>query len=283
MIPIPRPDLADDQWKHWHDSAQQAMDQLVSQYKPGQEVALQDVVYQEAKPYLMKLSHGKCAYCETLLAANQPGDVEHYRPKGRIRDETGKVVKVKLQNDEIEHPGYWWLAYDWRNLLPSCTDCNRRRHHGLEGVAAGKGDYFAVRGHRAALPSDDLDQEQALLLDPSKPGFDPKQHFEFLPNGTLKPLTEEARHSCELLGLNLREALVSERELSYLQAKQAFASMFAQLLSDAPASTLARVRQQINDMWQGRSAYSAFARQALESVVANLQRTTGTHFELPLP
>jgi hypothetical protein len=150
-------------------------------------------------------------------------------------------------------------------------------------VAAGKGDYFAVRGRRAALPSDDLDQEQALLVDPSMPGFDAKKHFEFLPDGTIKPLTDEARHSCELLGLNLRELLVSERELSYLQAKQAFASMFAQLLSDAPASSLVRVRKQINEMWQGQSAYSAFARQALETVVANLQQKTGTHFQLPLP
>lgn len=283
MIPLRRPDLADAAWTSWRDSATLAMKNLVSQYKPGQEVELQDALYQEAKPFLLSLSNGKCAYCESPIAVNQPGDVEHYRPKGRIRDEHGKIVKVKYQDDEIEHPGYWWLAYDWRNLLPSCTDCNRRRHHGLDGASAGKGDYFAVRGQRAALPSDDLDQEQALLLDPTMPSFKPQDHFEFLQDGTMRPLTEEARHSCELLGLNLREALVGQRELTYLQAQQAFASLFSLMASPASGTSLVRVRQQINDMWNGRSAYSAFARRGLEVVVDSIYQTTGTRFQLPLP
>ena len=283
MIAFARADLADAAWTSWRDGACQAMHDLVSQYQPGQDVELQETIYQGAKPFLLKLSSGKCAYCESLVELSQPGDVEHYRPKGRIRDEKGKVVKVKFNDDEVEHPGYWWLAYDWPNLLPSCTDCNRRRRHTLEGVAAGKGDYFAVRGQRAALPSDDLCQEQALLLDPSVADFDPHEHFEFLQDGTLRPLTEEARHSCELLGLNLREKLVGARELTYLQAQQAFMSLFTQATSGAPAAALARVRQQINDMWNGHSAYSAFARRGLEVVVDNVFQSTGTRFQLPLP
>ena len=283
MIPLCRPELDDAAWTSWRDSASQAMKNLVSLYKPGQDVELQEVLYQEAKPFLLSLSNGKCAYCESPIAANQPGDVEHYRPKGRIRDENGKVVKFKFQDDEVEHPGYWWLAYDWRNLLPSCTDCNRRRRHGQDGASAGKGDYFAVRGQRAALPSDDLDQEQALLLDPTEPSFNPKEHFEFQQDGKMRPLTEEARHSCELLGLNLREALVGQRELTYLQAQQAFVALLNQVTSGAPDSSVARVREQINDMWNGRSAYSAFAQRGLEVAVDSIYKRTGTRFKLPLP
>jgi hypothetical protein len=41
----------------------------------------------------------------------------HYRPKGGFRQRRSGVLKV---------PGYYWLAYDWRNLLVSCAVCNRR-------------------------------------------------------------------------------------------------------------------------------------------------------------
>jgi uncharacterized protein (TIGR02646 family) len=282
VIPVQRPELTDAQWKAWREQARGAMDQLVNHYHLGDDVELQDQFYKAAMPFLLMLFHGKCAYCETVISSNQPGDVEHYRPKGRIRDQAGKVLKVIINNTEIEHPGYWWLAYDWRNLLPSCIDCNRRRRHGEDNVAAGKAEYFEVRGKRAVLPTDDLSQEHALLLDPSSENFDPKQHFEFMEDGTIKPKTEEARYTCELLGLNLRERLVAERAKAYLQAKQAFRNF----VFDAPTATPAAleiVRQQINDLWQGNSAYSAFARESLESVRARFQQNTGVPFPLPLP
>lgn len=66
------------------------------------------------KAELDKLFHGKCAYCERFFASGAPVDVEHYRPKGGVEGDT-------------THRGYWWLAMEWSNLLPSCIDCNRRR------------------------------------------------------------------------------------------------------------------------------------------------------------
>ena len=68
----------------------------------------------EVKRRLEDLFHGKCAYCESFYAAQAPVDIEHYRPKGAVEDDP-------------DHPGYWWLAMAWENLLPSCIDCNRRR------------------------------------------------------------------------------------------------------------------------------------------------------------
>lgn len=48
--------------------------------------------------------HGKaCAFCQGLLTQSDRGDVEHYRPTSL----------------------YWWLAYDIRNYLLSCSRCNR--------------------------------------------------------------------------------------------------------------------------------------------------------------
>lgn len=68
----------------------------------------------------------KCAYCETDCKA----EIEHYRPKKRV---TGGAPQS----------GYYWLCYEWSNLLPSCHDCN---------TAGGKGNQFPVRGVRVASP-----------------------------------------------------------------------------------------------------------------------------------
>ncbi len=93
------------------------------QSKPGDLKSFTFTAYKEddVKLALDKLFHGKCAYCESVYAGTQPMDVEHWRPKGEIaRIESGKRIKVRK-------PGYYWLAAEWTNLLPSCIDCNRQR------------------------------------------------------------------------------------------------------------------------------------------------------------
>ncbi len=67
----------------------------------------------------------KCAYCERLEKA----DIEHYRPKKSVKDET--------------HDGYYWLCYEWTNLLPSCVKCNR------DGA---KLTHFPILGTRVLAP-----------------------------------------------------------------------------------------------------------------------------------
>jgi uncharacterized protein (TIGR02646 family) len=127
------------------------------------------------KKRLEELFHGKCAYCESLYASQAPVDVEHFRPKGRIEGET-------------DHPGYWWLAAEWTNLLPSCLDCNRRRKQVApivsadlavlyEAMQTGKQDSFPVLGTRALQEADDLVAERPLLLDPTRD--DPSEHLVF--------------------------------------------------------------------------------------------------------
>lgn len=120
---------------------------------------------------LEKLFYDKCAYCETVYAASAPVDIEHYRPKGAVAEDAA-------------HGGYWWIAMDWDNLLPSCIDCNRKRGQvlvepssSLAVLAAnvkpavtqsGKKDSFplAVTGVRAMGEEAELEDEQALLINP---------------------------------------------------------------------------------------------------------------------
>ena len=133
----------------------------------------------EVKAALEKLFHGKCAYCETFYSVQAPVDVEHYRPKSAV------------EGDD-DHPGYWWLAMDWDNLLPSCIDCNRRRkqptpksgaslgvlHDGATKIFnTGKKDAFPIAGTRAEAEGDDLDDEEAYLLDPTRD--DPDDFLEY--------------------------------------------------------------------------------------------------------
>lgn len=82
-------------------------------------------VYGEAsvKKQLKKDQKEKCAYCETALCGDY-GAVEHYRPKTQWKELDGTTGL-----------GYYWLAYEWDNLLCSCDRCN--------GQAA-KGNYKAA-------------------------------------------------------------------------------------------------------------------------------------------
>ncbi|WP_423198998.1 MULTISPECIES: HNH endonuclease family protein [unclassified Cupriavidus] len=138
----------------------------------------------DVRAALENLFHGKCAYCETLYDASGPVDIEHYRPKGAVAEDNG-------------HSGYWWVAMEWTNLLPSCLDCNRRRGQVLVEPStslaqlaalakplltqAGKKDSFplAATGVRALAEAVDFTAEHALLLDPCRDDPDSCLTFSF--------------------------------------------------------------------------------------------------------
>lgn len=143
---------------------------------------------------LDKLFYGKCGYCEYRIVRFD-ADIDHYRPKGRVAEATG-------------HPGYYWLAYNWTNLIPTCTFCNRRRRERAEypGVqrspAAGKADSFPLREEdkRAWSPSDELSAEEPLLLNPT---IDfPEDHLSFYPDGEAYSKTHRGEETIRILNLN---------------------------------------------------------------------------------
>ncbi|MCY1744551.1 hypothetical protein [Ensifer sp. SL37] len=128
---------------------------------------------------LRKLFWNKCAYCESDLVDSL--DVEHFRPKGEV-------------TDDPDHPGYWWLALKWENLLPACVGCNQQRHQHLVTEATteeeyasfqtkcatelhGKGNHFPIDGIRAYQASDILSDEQHRILDPTVD--DPEQFLKW--------------------------------------------------------------------------------------------------------
>jgi hypothetical protein len=116
-----------------------------------------------------RFSDGKCWYVE----CRNPGtddDIDHFRPKLAVAEDD-------------EHPGYFWLAFDWRNLRLSCHRANRPRRAPSAASAGGKGEHFPLfdPANRAMGPGDDIGLEIPNLLDPTNP-LDPPL-LTFKPNG----------------------------------------------------------------------------------------------------
>src|SRR5262249_40624656 len=99
------------------------------------------------RPTLMRMFSGKCAYCESPGRTTGHAGIGQFRPKSL----------------------YWWLTYDWRNLLIACQVCNRQYKRDRFPLATGS--------PRAAGPNDDLSAEIPLLLDPCFD--DPMEHLLF--------------------------------------------------------------------------------------------------------
>lgn len=120
----------------------------------------------------------KCAYCESSYGATQPVDVEHYRPKGGIEVD-GKLRK----------PGYYWLAAEWTNLLPSCIDCNRKRTHDFpeaDPELRGKANRFPIANPtQRANKAGEERRERRLLLHPYLD--EPSKHLKFGEEGSVRP------------------------------------------------------------------------------------------------
>lgn len=68
----------------------------------------------DVKNKLSKIYNNKCAFCEFDTTAGAVLQVEHYRPKAKVKEEPS-------------HNGYYWLGYEWTNLLFACSRCNRAK------------------------------------------------------------------------------------------------------------------------------------------------------------
>ncbi len=139
---------------------------------------------EEVKEKLVDLYNHKCAYCESKL---EPGNliIEHYRPKHQ----------------------YYWLAYEWTNLIIACMACNN---------SGTKGTKFPIKneGKRVKVHSDDkkewransntLQNEEPLLLHPE---IDiPEEHIKFNYDGKADGITEKGKETVKICNLN-RESL----------------------------------------------------------------------------
>jgi hypothetical protein len=112
----------------WRKRAKAAKRLAIADFNAGRNPKLNSALWAELKKWLLvNVFDGKCAYCEIKIAGGFFGEGEHYRPKGKITvREDGKRISVD-QKPGVPHPGYFWLAYDFTNLLPACDLCNNTK------------------------------------------------------------------------------------------------------------------------------------------------------------
>lgn len=192
---------------------------------------------------------GKCAYCEAKIG-RQYGDVEHYWPKGAVQHEDRSPVMVTYNGNPREHPGYYWLAYMWTNLLPSCVICNS----GSAGF--GKGVRFPVDGARALRPGEEA-AENPKLLHPCDD--EPDDHLAFDGTGVIVEKTERGRATKDVLGLNER-SLPRERCQKWQHVLERIDRVFARYSDHAPEWIIS----QLQDLQTDDQEYAAVARAAVK-------------------
>ncbi|TIP29610.1 MAG: hypothetical protein E5X67_06100 [Mesorhizobium sp.] len=277
MIKIDRPSLSDPAGIELLQRAGAARQVLIDTFRRKEKPSVDESLYKAYKKYLLEAFHHKCAYCETVISVNQPVDVEHYRPKNRVTDNKFKPIQVTYDDwGTVGHMGYFWLAYDWDNLLPSCIDCNRFRLHDDE--IGGKGDRFPVANFRACLPGEEK-KEAPLLVNPTLQ--DPNLHFEFLEDGTMRGLTDEGYETIVLLGLNLREHLVRARAAAFAASRRALRE-FLDEVGRNNSTIVDNIRDEVNSIWEGRVGYSAYGRKAIKGILHQYARS-GLPIPMPLP
>lgn len=210
---------------------------------------------QDVSIALNELFHGKCAYCETRLTSG-PADIELFRPKAAVAESP-------------KHPGYWWLASEWENLLISCVDCNRTRLH--EGTRSGKANRFPIEDEsRRGFDPGSERGEEPLLLDPCGHD-DPEKHLVFDWSGLVSSDTPKGHTTISVLGLN-RVGLVEARRRA---AKEIEVTLKLIPALQAPGDTartamLEEVVERLAEMTRDDAEYAGMKRQLLRPELAKL-------------
>jgi hypothetical protein len=149
-------------------------------------------------------------HCESRVTHIDYGDVEHYRPKGGYVQAPGHL---------LQSPGYYWLAYDWSNLLLSCCLCNQRHKANLFPLL----DATA----RAICHRDDVAGERPVFINPATEnptefiGFNQEYPFgiDALGRGesTIKALGLDREELAEMRRKRLEEARRTIRTVRVLR------------------------------------------------------------------
>jgi uncharacterized protein (TIGR02646 family) len=232
----------DEKWQQWLDKCAEETQALQDAVDRGQAVTFKklykrykDFFFSDDNPF-----HCKCAYCERYLDA-QHGDVEHFRPKGEVTDEFGK---------NINHPGYYWLAYDWRNLLISCVSCNQKF----------KRNQFPVVDSKHAKTSAELVNEKPLLINPTSDNDedDPAKHLAIdISTGLIIPLTDRGRMCIQVYGLNISDLLRDNRKKACSDVKALIAEYISNgIKKDLCDRRVDEIEREIEEIRQGKNSYS---------------------------
>ncbi|MBK9257055.1 MAG: hypothetical protein IPM42_16365 [Saprospiraceae bacterium] len=157
------------------------------------------------KSELVLLYNNKCCFCESDPSPSTFERVEHFRPKN----------KSPKKSPYGAHDGYYWLGYEWSNLLLICEKCNNK-----------KSSHFPLFDNKNRIVNHPLDNENQLISNSSlelylnegnillNPEIDPvEDYFIFKPDGDIVGLDDLGRGEISITLYNLRrENLILARK-----------------------------------------------------------------------
>jgi uncharacterized protein (TIGR02646 family) len=200
---------------------------------------------QTVKRALVEAQHSKCCFCESK--AGMDGDVEHFRPKAGFSQGPGAP---------IEGPGYYWLAYEWTNLLLACAICNQRFKRNLFPLA----DPAArARSHR-----DDPAREVPLFIDPGT--MDPEEHISFR-REIPYPVGGSAHGAATIQALGLDREILNERRRDRLDKLETLHDLVQLDPGSSPdlPPLIDRARQILTQAVSDQAEFASMARAAIRS------------------
>ena len=198
------------------------------------------------KNALLKAQYNKCCYCESKFLSTSYGAVEHFRPKGAAKQKHGQSE---------EYPGYYWLAYDWDNILVSCERCN----------SSHKGNLFPLAGQRKRAQShhDDVKVEQPLFVNPARE--DPRRHIRFRAEAAM-PITGMGRETIQGLGLRRSDLEEDRRErLAHLKVFRDLVELGNSATDQKMRALVEQAEQHVKYAVRPEAEYSAMAQDFLNS------------------
>lgn len=159
---------------------------------------LRPVVWSNLKSIVQtRIFQGRCAYCERRFGGSLV-TMDHFRPvKGTLKENS-------------DHPGYFWLAYHWKNLIPCCSRCNSIEKVGNFPIY---GPRYFPNPERDLPAPEQLDEiERPAILSPVGE-IDPRDHIEFDSCGFANPkrASKVGESTIKFFGLNEQPFIVEER------------------------------------------------------------------------
>lgn len=139
------------EWDKWLTTSAELLTEMTALEKAGNREERNALInanrkhWGDLKPWMLALSGGKCWFSETRDLYSHY-DVEHFRPKKEARDLDGNV-----------RDGYWWLAFNFKNLR-ACGNVGNRK----------KGGWFPLKEGSlcSSYNAPNEESESRYLLDP---------------------------------------------------------------------------------------------------------------------
>lgn len=197
------------------------------------------------KNELESIQGKKCCYCEKPINV---GVLEHYRPKKGFQQAKG---------DPIIRPGYYWLAYRWKNLMLSCTECNETNT---------KGNLFPITGARATSHTSSLEIEEAQLINPYEE--EPSESISF-DKGDPISFNQRGRTTIDILDLRNRADLAPIRydRFSLYAAAKELVSLVDSGITGINEDRITEARRLIRVATKDKSPFSGMIKENIRNQI----------------